>query len=111
MFDDIQGLHGRGREAPGGIEIPSLPATSEEIQTAEYTVTGTDDIHLVSWYSGMNFDELMKLDCFTFKILLRDAYITKMRQTEEGREYLQNCWLIRQTEPDRAKLRRNFNDA
>ena len=62
-------------------------------------------------YTGMSFADLMRLDCFTFKMLLRDAYISKMRQSEEGREYLENCWLLKQTEPDRAKLRRNFSDA
>lgn len=59
----------------------------------------------------MSFSELMQIDCITFKMLLRDAFINRMRQSEEGREYLENCWLIKQTEPDRAKLRRNFNDA
>jgi hypothetical protein len=59
----------------------------------------------------MSFSELMQLDCITFKMLLRDAFISKMRQTEEGREYLEDCWLITQTEPDRHKLRKEFKDA
>lgn len=58
----------------------------------------------------MNFDELMQIDCITFKMLLRDGFINKMRQTEDGREYLENCWLIKQTEPDRARLRRDFKE-
>lgn len=71
-------------------------------------MTRTDDIHLVAVYTGLNFDELMQMDCITFKMLLRDAYIDKMRQSEEGREYLENCWLMKQTEPDRQKLRKQF---
>jgi hypothetical protein len=71
-------------------------------------MTQTDDIHLVAVYTGLNFDELMQMDCITFKMLLRDAYIDKMRQSEEGREYLENCWLMKQTEPDRQKLRKQF---
>lgn len=59
----------------------------------------------------MNFSELMQVDCLTFKMLFRDAFIDKMRQTEEGREYLENCWLVKQTEPDRKRLRREFNNA
>ena len=74
-------------------------------------MTQTDDIHIVADYTGMNFDELMRLDCTTFKMLPRDGYINRMRQSEEGREYLENCWLIKQTEPDRAELRRTFNYA
>ena len=58
----------------------------------------------------MNFDELMQVDCITFKMLLRDGFINRMRQTEDGREYLENCWLIKQTEPDRARLRRDFKE-
>ena len=58
----------------------------------------------------MNFSELMQVDCITFKMLLRDAFINRMRQNEEGREYLENCWLITQTEPDRAKLRKEFKE-
>ena len=58
----------------------------------------------------MNFDELMQIDCITFKMLLRDGFINRMRQTEDGREYLENCWLIKQTEPDRARLRRDFKE-
>jgi len=26
-------------------------------------------------------------------------------QTEKGQEYLENCWRIEQTEPDREKIR------
>lgn len=62
-------------------------------------------------YTGMDFDMLMHLDCITFKMLFRDAYINKMRKSEEGREYLEDCWLMKQTEPDRKKLRREFKDA
>lgn len=58
----------------------------------------------------MNFSELMQVDCITFKILLRDAFIDKMSRSEEGREYLENCWLMKQTEPDRAKLRKEFKE-
>lgn len=58
----------------------------------------------------MSFSELMQVDCITFKMLLRDAYINRMSQTEEGREYLENCWLITQTEPDRAQLRKQFKE-
>ncbi|MBQ2527819.1 MAG: hypothetical protein II544_03610 [Spirochaetales bacterium] len=71
-------------------------------------MTETNDLSLLSGYTGMSFNELIELDCITFRMLLRDAFIHKMSQTEEGREYLENCWIIRQTEPDRAKLRKNL---
>ena len=46
-----------------------------------YTVTGTDDLSIVSEYTGMSFNELMQVDSITFKILLRDGFIHRMRQT------------------------------
>lgn len=75
---------------------------------AEYLLSDTSPLNLVYEYSGLNFEEQMKLDCFTFKMLVRDAYIHKMSQTEEGRDYLQQCWILTQTKPDKAKLRKKF---
>jgi len=40
---------------------------------------------------------------------MREAYIWKLNQTEEGREYLENCWRIKQTKPDRQALREKFS--
>jgi hypothetical protein len=30
-------------------------------------------------------------------------------QSSEGKEYLENCWRLEQTEPDRQGLRKKFN--
>jgi hypothetical protein len=43
-----------------------------------------------------------------YMLLMRDAFIFKQSQTPAGREYLENCWRIEQTEPDRKALRRRF---
>lgn len=59
-------------------------------------------------YSGMSFVELLALDCLTYKILFKDALVFKLKQTEEGREYLETCWILKQTAPNREKLRKNF---
>lgn len=67
-------------------------------------------MHLVYEYTGLSFNDIMALDVITFKALLRDAFINRMRKSEEGREYLENCWLMKQTEPDRRKLRREFKE-
>jgi hypothetical protein len=34
--------------------------------------------------------------------------IYKYMQTEEGQKYLERCWILEQTKPDRAKLREKF---
>jgi hypothetical protein len=64
---------------------------------------------LVSDYTRLNFNEVVELDCITYKLLAKDALVDKLGQTEEGREYLENCWILRQTEPDREKLRERYS--
>jgi hypothetical protein len=49
------------------------------------------------------------LDFDEYKLLFRDAYIYKLQQSKEGQEYLQNAYILEQSEPDRKKLRENFN--
>ena len=83
-----------------------MPTNDDEVE--EYLMTETTSLNLVYEYSGINFEDLMKLDCFTFKMLVRDAYIHKLSQSEEGRDYLEQCWILTQTKPDRKKLRKKF---
>ena len=63
---------------------------------------------IVSKYAGYNFKEIDNLDVFEYWILLRDAVIYNCMQSESGQEYLENCWRMEQTEPDRESLRENF---
>ena len=69
----------------------------------------TNDIKYVSSYSGLNFFECLELDCYTFKLLLKDAFIYEMNKSEQGQEYLKECYYIKQVKPDRNSLRENFN--
>ena len=45
----------------------------------------------------------------TYLALRRDAYIFFLNQTEAGRKYLERCWRLSQTQPDRKRLREKFN--
>lgn len=45
-------------------------------------------------------DRQMEMDTLTFNRLLRDALVLRLRETEEGRDYLKDCWRYKQTEPD-----------
>ena len=87
--------------------FPTLPSESEDEQP--YLLTETGDLKLVSEYTGLNFNEVIQLDCITFKLLAKDALVDKLGQTEEGREYLENCWILTLTKPDRKKLREKYN--
>lgn len=76
-----------------------------------YLITNTDSLKLVSDYCGLNFAQVLNLDCCTYKILTRDAFIHKMRSTEQGQEYLEQCWILTQTAPDKSTLREQFGKA
>ena len=68
----------------------------------------TAEIKLISDYTGLNFYECLKLDCYTYKVLFKDAFIHKMNQTGQGRAYLEECYYLSQTKPDLNTLRQNF---
>lgn len=43
---------------------------------------------------------------YDYLVLLRDAIIYTLQGKEKGREYLEKCWILEQTEPDRKALRK-----
>ena len=47
----------------------------------------------------------MELDCYTYTLLLRDAFIDRMSTSEAGRDWLEQAWMLKQTNPDRQTLR------
>lgn len=64
--------------------------------------------NLVAEYTGLNFLQIDQLDYGTYLLWRRDAYIASLNRTEEGRAYLDDCWRMEQTKPDRMKLRKYF---
>ena len=57
----------------------------------------------------MNFSDLIELDIITYRKLLRDAAIYNLEQSDEGKDYLEQCWILKQTKPDREKLKEKQN--
>jgi hypothetical protein len=55
--------------------------------------------------SIIEVDELIFDD---YLLYLRDAFVWKQMQSEDGREYLEKCHQLQQTKPDREKLREIF---
>lgn len=84
-----------------------MPSVTRE-EEKPYLMVETEELKYISDYSGLNFAECLELDCYTYKILVRDAFVYKMKQSDKGKEYLEDCWLINQTEPDRKSLREKF---
>lgn len=59
-------------------------------------------------YTGLNLNEIQQMELDEYLFYMREAYIYNLNQTEKGREYLDNCWRIKQKRPDRQALRKKF---
>lgn len=80
--------------ADGGQEIPYDLVTRPE--------------KLVMDYCHINIYEVQEMEIDIYLFFLREAMIFENSKSEEGREYLRNCWRIEQTKPDRQKLREKY---
>lgn len=60
---------------------------------------------LVIDYLNITIFDVQEMPIDLYLYFMREANIHKLMQTKEGREYLDNCWRIEQTKPDRKKLR------
>lgn len=65
---------------------------------------------MVSDYTGLNFLEIEELDYIDYLQYRFDAFISKMNESEKGREYLDNAYALTQTAPDRKTLREKFSN-
>lgn len=63
---------------------------------------------LVMDYCNLNIAEIQELQIDTYLFLMREAMIYENSKTEEGREYLRDCWRMEQTKPDRKAIREHF---
>ena len=63
---------------------------------------------LVADWARIPIYDVLDMDILDYLRCLRDAFITKLNETEEGRDYLDNAWLLVQTEPDREASRAIF---
>jgi hypothetical protein len=97
---------GCGCAKPKKLNVPYYP---DEGDTGHFDIQTLLE-KLVSEYTGFNLREVDELNYFVFCLYLRDAAIYRYMQTEEGQEYLEKCWTIRQTEPDRGALRVQFGN-
>lgn len=89
------------------LKIPYYPEDDEN-NKGRYEVNTLEE-KIVCEYTGYSFDRLDKLDVFEYWLLLRDAVVYNYTQSEEGREYLEKCWILEQTNPDRESLRKKLS--
>ena len=60
---------------------------------------------LVIDYLNITISDVQEMPIDLYMYFMRGANIQRLLQTKEGREYLDNCWRMEQTKPDRKKLR------
>lgn len=60
---------------------------------------------LVIDYLNITIFDVQEMPIDLYLYFMREANIHMLMQTKEGREYLDNCWRMEQTKPDRKKLR------
>lgn len=65
----------------------------------------TKEEKLVIDYLNITIFDVQEMPIDLYLYFMREANIHKLMQTKEGREYLDNCWRMEQTKPDRKKLR------
>ena len=63
---------------------------------------------LVMDYCNIDIFEVQEMEIDVYLFFMREAMIFENSKTEEGREYLKNCWRLEQEKPDREGLRKNF---
>lgn len=56
-------------------------------------------------YLNITIFDVQEMPIDLYLYFMREANIHRLMQTKEGREYLDNCWRMEQTKPDRKKLR------
>ena len=84
-----------------------IPYYPSEDGTGHYDME-TRAEKLVADYARISVFEVDELCYYTYRLLLRDALIHQCESTKSGREYLEKCWILEQTEPDRDKLRDKY---
>ncbi len=81
-----------------GLTIPYYPAEPEDDDIKYYIYTQFDK--LAADYANMSIYEIDDLPITDYRLIVRDAFISKLAQTEKGRKYLKNAYRLTQTEAD-----------
>lgn len=66
----------------------------------------TRSIRAVIEYTGMGFEEVLRMPCDLFLLCRKNWIVDRLQQTEEGREYMEDCERAKQTKPDMEAVHR-----
>lgn len=68
----------------------------------------TMQLKMVHDYTGLSFEEILDLPLSLFLLYRYDSYLYSKYTTPGGKEYLEQCWMMEQTKPDKENLRKRF---
>lgn len=92
------------------LEIPYYPTNDSAGQPKyDWQIYSIEEKYVID-YCKISMLEVADLDLVEYLCYLHDAKIYQLSQTEQGREYLQNAWRIKQTAPDRAALKNKYGE-
>lgn len=63
-------------------------------------------IHRVIDYSGLSYYDALDLPCDVFALMLKHSIIDDYNKTEAGREYLEKCKRLQQSDIDISAFRK-----
>lgn len=73
----------------------------------KYTVS-TGEYKIVADYANMSIPDVLELPILDYLELFRDAVIYNNLRSEEGKQRLDDAWILEQTKPDRSALKEFF---
>ena len=84
--------------------MPRYPNGQTEAAKHTYTADTRAEKLVIDYLNISIFDVLeMPIDLYLY--FMRESYIYTLSQTENGRKYLEDCYRMTQTKPDRKKIR------
>lgn len=89
--------------------MPHYP--NGQTEAAEYTYTAeTRAEKLVIDYLNISIFDAQEMPIDLYLYFMRESYIYTLSQTEKGRKYLEDCYRMTQTKPDRKKIREKIKN-
>lgn len=87
-----------------------MPWYPDEEESGHRYAVETSTEKLVADYARIPLAEVGNLGYVEYRVLARDAFITRLNATESGRDYLNKAWLLSRTDNDREKSRAAFGN-
>lgn len=86
--------------------MPTVSNDTNDGYVPEYNLM--QDIKCVMDYGSLNYFQALNLPCDVFKLMMKNYFIDKCMQSEQGRQYLTECDAYSRTQPDIDGLEKAF---